>query len=214
MKSRYRSSKALTVSFALHLIVGVIGFFLWPTQKLRLEQNAVNAVLMKVERPKTKRLSRQKRVQVKKQVKATSQTNRPRLKILTSNAPLSERGIASAAEPMPFRALDSLDLSGGLTTRVVTPQAMPQMERVITTPVKPKSAEAARPKSRLVKFIERQEGPQRIIYCVDFSSSMLSLNPRKFQRMLAIMADSLEFLEPHDLFNIMTFSGEIQSYRP
>ncbi len=214
MKSKYRSSKALIVSFALHLIVGVVGFFFWPMQRPSLEQEAIDAVLMHVERPKVKRLNRPKRVQIRKQ-KATMQTNQPRLKILTSNAPATERGIVSAAEPTQFRALDSLDLSDGigLSTGGVTPHAMPQMERVITIPVKPDPDEAERPKSRLVKFIERQEGPQRIIYCVDLSSSMLGLNPRKLRKILAIMKDSLEFLAPHDLFNILTFSGEIKFYR-
>ena len=87
------------------------------------------------------------------------------------------------------------------------------MERVITNPIK-KTDPEVRPKSRLVKFIERQEGPQRIIYCVDLSSSMVGLKPRKLQKILAIMGNSLEFLEPHDRFNICTFSEDIQFYRP
>ena len=101
----------------------------------------------------------------------------------------------------------------GLSTDSVTPQAMPQMERVITRPVK-KIDSQARPKSRLVRFIERQEGPQRIIYCIDLSSSMIGLAPRKLKRILSIMSNSLEFLEPHDEFNVCTFSEEVHFYQP
>ena len=90
---------------------------------------------------------------------------------------------------------------------------MPQMERVITNPIKKVDPEE-RLKSRLVRFIERQEGPQQIIYCVDLSSSMVGLKPRKLRRILGIMTDSLEFLEPHDQFNVCTFSEEVQFYQP
>ena len=213
MRSKYRSSKALVVSFALHFIAGVIGFFFWTSDQFVADQDAINAVLMAVEQPKTKRMNRPKRPQVRRQ-KANVQTNQPSLKILTSNAPATERGVVSAAEPTQF-SLGPLNLGDnvGLSTESIAPQAMPQMERVITNPIKKVDPEA-RPKSRLVKFIERQAGPQRIIYCVDLSSSMVGLKPRKLQKILAIMADSVEFLEPHDQFNVCTFSEEVQFYQP
>ena len=213
MLSKYRSSKAFVVSFTLHLIVGVIGFFFWSSEQFIANQDSINAVLMKVEEPKRKRMNRPKRPQVRRQ-KANVQTNQPSLKILTSNAPPTDRGVVSAAEPTQF-TMGPLNLGDnmGLSTGSVTPQAMPQMERVITRPVK-KVDSQERPKSRLVRFIERQEGPQRIIYCVDLSSSMLGLQPRKLRRILGIMADSLEFLESHDQFNVCTFSEEVQFYRP
>ena len=213
MLSKYRSSKAFVVSFTLHLIVGIIGFFFWSSEQFIANQDSINAVLMKVEEPKRKRMNRPKRPQVRRQ-KATVQTNQPSLKILTSNAPPTDRGVVSAAEPTQF-TMGPLNLGDnvGLSTGSVTPQAMPQMERVITRPVK-KVDSQERPKSRLVRFIERQEGPQRIIYCVDLSSSMLGLEPRKLRRILGIMADSLEFLESHDQFNVSTFSEEVEFYRP
>ena len=213
MLSKYRSSKAFVVSFTLHLIVGVIGFFFWSSEQFIANQDSINAVLMKVEEPKRKRMNRPKRPQVQRQ-KATVQTNQPSLKILTSNAPPTDRGVVSAAEPTQF-TMGPLNLGDnmGLSTGSVTPQAMPQMERVITRPVK-KVDSQERPKSRLVRFIERQEGPQRIIYCVDLSSSMLGLQPRQLRRILGIMADSLEFLESHDQFNVSTFSEEVQFYQP
>ena len=213
MLSKYRSSKALVVSFTLHAIAGIIGFFFWTSDQFIANQDAISAVLMKVEEPKRKRMNRPKRPQVRRQ-KANVQTNQPALKILTSNAPATERGVVSAAEPTQFSLGPmNLDDNVGLSTDSVAPQAMPQMERVITNPIKKVDPEERR-KSRLVKFIERQEGPQRIIYCVDLSSSMVGLNQRKLRRILGIMANSLEFLEPHDQFNVCTFSEEVQFYQP
>ena len=213
MQSKSKSSKALFVSFLLHFIVGVVGFFFWPAQQFFSDQDSINAVLMTVEEPKTKRRNRPKRPQVRRQ-KANVQTNQPSLKILTSNAPATERGVVSAAEPTQF-SLGPLNLGDnvGLSTESIAPQAMPQMERVITNPIKKTDPEERR-KSRLVKFIERQEGPQRIIYCVDLSSSMVGLQPRKLRKILGIMTNSLEFLEPHDQFNVCTFSEEVQFYQP
>ena len=213
MRSKSKSSKALVVSFTLHAIVGVIGFFFWTSEQFVAHQDSINAVLMKVEEPKTKRMNRPKRPQMQKQ-KTTMQTNQPSLKILTSNAPATDRGVVSAAEPTKF-SLAPLNLNDntGLSTGSVAPQAMPQMERVITNPIK-KIDPVEHSKSRLVKFIERQEGPQRIIYCVDLSSSMIGLKPRKLRRILSIMGNSLEFLEPHDQFNVCTFSEEVQFYQP
>ena len=66
MPSKYRSSKAFVVSFALHLIVGVIGFFFWTGEQFIANQDAINAVLMKVEEPKRKRMNRPKRPQVRR----------------------------------------------------------------------------------------------------------------------------------------------------
>ena len=211
MQSKSKSSKALVVSFTLHLIAGVIGFFFWSGEQFVANQDSISAVLMKVEEPKTKRMNRPKRPLQRQ--KTNVQTNQPALKILTSNAPATDRGVVSAAEPTQF-TLGPLNLSDnvGLSTDSVTPQAMPQMERVITRPVK-KVDSQARPKSRLVRFIERQEGPQRIIYCVDLSSSMIGLAPRKLKRILSIMSNSLEFLEPHDEFNVCTFREEVQFYQ-
>ena len=217
MKPKRKSSTALLVSFVLHLIIGVVGFFFWPSRNQAiLDAQAIEGALMQVEKPKIKRLSRPRRPQVRKEVKSTTQSNSPRLKILTSNAPATERGVMSAAEATPFNALDSLNLSDGIgpaTDGITTPTAMPQVERVITGPVAVSEA-PPRPKSRLVKFIERQQGPQRIIYCVDLSSSMLNLSQLKLKRILDIMKDSLDFLEPHDSFNVVAFSEEVEFFRP
>ena len=213
MKSKSKSSRAFSISLALHLLASAIGFFFWYDPEPSLEPASISAVLMQVDKPKTKRLTRPKRAQVRKQTQKTSHAN---LKVLTSNAPATNRGIVSAAEPTKFNALESLDLSGGIglsTNAINLDQGMPKIEKVIQNPIEKESTEKTRPKSRLVKFIERQEGPQRIVYCVDVSSSMLGLNSRKLEKIIAIMQDSLTFLELHDHFNLMTFSSKIEFYQ-
>ena len=64
-----------------------------------------------------------------------------------------------------------------------------------------------------MKFIEAQEGPQRIVYCIDLSTSMQNLPARKLKRIIDLMRDSLTFLEPHDSFNIVAFSAELVIYQ-
>jgi hypothetical protein len=213
MKSKHKSGKAFAVSVILHIIAGMVGFFFWPIAELSLDEGAVTAVLMKVEKPRIKRMNRRKRARIQKVTETNLTTNQPNLKILTSNAPVTQRGIVSAAAPTKLGDLGSLDFSGdNLTTNTV--RIAPRMHEMVKTPVKTEPVEEERPKSRLVKFIEKQPYPQQIVYCVDLSSSMLGLNPRKLQKIIAILQDSLPFLEPHDQFNIMTFSSEVEFYQP
>lgn len=214
MKSRIKLSGALIVSIAIHAIIGTIGVFFWIDSGPANQQDSIRAVLMKVEKPKLKRKTAPKRARVRK--RTSDQTNQPRLKVLTSNAPVTARGVVSAAAPTEFSATGSLDLNDGMgldTSGVEFDQGTPQIGRVIENPIGRVSKKDARPKSRLVKFIERQEGPQQIAYCVDLSSSMLGLTPRKLKKILSIMQNSLTFLEPHDRFNIITFGSEISFFR-
>ena len=164
MKSR--SSKAFLISVLLHLGVGVLGLFYWFSTAPMREESSINALFVREEKPKVRRVTPPKRAQlVRKRNRAVSQQ---RLKILTS---VIERPFVKA-------------------------------EKVET-----------RYKSRLVKFIEAQEGPQRIVYCVDLSTSMQNLPPHKLKKIIDLMRDSLTFLEPHDSFNIMAFSTELIVYR-
>ena len=214
MKSRPKLSGALIVSILLHAIVGVIGFYFWIDSGPANQQDSISAVLMKVDKPKLKRKTAPKRARIRK--RTSDQTNSPRLKVLTSNAPVTSRGVVSATTPTEFSATGSLDFSDGMgldTNSVEFNQGTPQIGRVIENPVGRMPNKDDRLKSRLVKFIERQEGPQQIAYCVDLSSSMLGLTPRKLKKILSIMQDSLTFLEPHDRFNIITFGSEINFLR-
>ena len=211
MKSK--SSKALLISVLLHAGVGVLGLFYWFGTNPQRNTDSINALLITEEKPKVRRVPRRKRVQVMQ--KRTRDTNQPRLKILTSNQPATNRGVVSASEPAPFQAFDSNDLSEpvGPTSTTVEFDDTPRVQRVIERPFKKQPKNRERPKSRLVKFIEAQDGPQRIVYCVDLSTSMQNLPPHKLKRVIDLMRDSLTFLETHDSFNIVAFSTELIVYQ-
>lgn len=211
---RSKSSKAFLISILLHVGIGVLGLFYWFGTNPQRDAASINAIFITEEKPKVRRIPRRKRVQPTQ--KRTRDVSQPRLKILTSNQPASTRGVVSAAEPAPFQPFDTNDLGEpvGPTTTNVEFDNIPQVERkVIDRPFRKEKKTETRPKSRLVKFIEAQEGPQRIVYCVDLSTSMQNLPPRKLKRIIDLMRDSLTFLEPHDSFNIVAFSAELIVYQ-
>ena len=211
MKSK--SSKAFLISVLLHLGIGVLGLFYWFGTKPQRNTDNINAMFIREEKPKVRRIPRRKRLQVAQ--KRARNTNQPRLKILTSNQPATTRGVVSAAEPAPFQPFDANDLSEpvGPTATAVEFDDTPRMQRVVERPFKKRSKEKARFKSRLVRFIEAQEGPQRVVYCLDLSTSMQNLPPHKLKRIIDLMRDSLTFLETHDSFNVVAFSTELAIYQ-
>ncbi len=211
MKSK--SSKALLISVLLHLWVGVIGFFYWSGTNPQRDTDTINALLIAEEKPKVRRVQRRKRVQMTQ--KRTRDTHQPRLKILTSDQPAMTRGVVSAAEPAPFQPfdMDNLGEPVGPTTTTVEFDDTPRVQRVVERPSRKRPKPQERPKSRLVRFIEAQEGPQRIVYCIDLSTSMQNLPPHKLKRVIDLMRDSLTFLESHDSFNIVAFSAEFVVYQ-
>ncbi len=208
-----RSSTSLLISFALHLIVGLIGFFYWFNVTPSQHTGTMDAFFTNVEKPKTKRIIQPKRPQIRKQT--TQSTNQPQMKILTSNQPVTHRGVVSAAEPTAFEPFEKVNLGEGLApgTTFVKFEGAPRIQRGAEQPIKKQQKTSERIKSRLVKFIEAQEGPQHIVYCVDLSASMQNLQDRKLKKIVDIMRDSLTFLEPHDSFNIVAFSTELVDYQ-
>ena len=212
MKSK--SSKSLLISVLLHLGIGVLGFFFWFTTAPMRETPSINALFVTEEKPKVRRVTPPKRAQIVQN--KTRDVSQPRLKILTSNQPVSSRGVVSAVDPAPFQPFDTdNDLSApiGPATTSVEFDNVPRVQKVIERPFVKAEKVETRFKSRLVKFIEAQEGPQRIAYCVDLSTSMQNLPPRKLKKIIDLMRDSLTFLEPHDSFNIIAFSTELVVYK-
>ena len=180
MKSK--SSKAFLISVLLHLGVGVLGIFYWFGTAPMREDSSINALFVKEEKPKVRRITPPKRAQItQKRTRAVSQQ---RLKILTSNAPVSNRGVVSAADPAPFQQFDTNDIGEpiGPTATSVEFENVPRVQKVIERPFVKEEKVETRYKSRLVKFIEAQEGPQRIVYCVDLSTSMQDLPPYKLKK--------------------------------
>jgi hypothetical protein len=211
MKSK--SSKAFLVSVLLHLGVGVLGLFYWFSTAPMREASSINALFVREEKPKFRRVTPPKRAQIVQN--KTRDVSQQRLKILTSNAPVSSRGVVSAADPAPFQQFDNNDLVEpiGPTATSVDFDDVPRVQKVIERPFVKEEKVETRYKSRLVKFIEAQEGPQRIVYCVDLSTSMQNLPPHKLKKIIDLMRDSLTFLEPHDSFNIVAFSTELIVYQ-
>ena len=211
MKSK--SSKAFLVSVLLHLGIGVLGLFYWFSTAPMRETSGLNALFVREEKPKVRRVTPPKRAQIVQN--KTRDVSQQRLKILTSNAPVSSRGVVSAAEPAPFQQFDNKDLVEpiGPTATSVEFDNVPRVQKVIERPFVKQEKVETRFKSRLVKFIEAQEGPQQIVYCVDLSTSMQNLPPHKLKKIIDLMRDSLTFLEAHDSFNIVAFSTALIVYR-
>lgn len=209
---KYKKSTALLTSFALHLMIGVIGFFYWFNTMPSHHADSMDAIFTTVDEPKTKRITPPKRTQIRRE---TSQsTNQPNLKILTSNQPVSQHGVVSAAEPTAFEPFEKVNLGDGVAPTAVDIkfEGPTQIPRGVAQPIKKAKKAPERPKSRLVKFIEAQDGPQRIVYCIDLSSSLQNLADYKLKKVVDIMRDSLTFLEEHDTFNIVAFSTEYVVY--
>ena len=211
MKSK--SSKAFLISVLLHLGIGMLGLFFWFSTAPMREASSINALFVREEKPKVRRVTPPKRAQIVQ--KRTRDVSQQRLKILTSNAPVSSRGVVSTAEPAPFQQFDSNDLVEpiGPTATSIDFDDVPRVQKVIERPFVKEEKVETRYKSRLVKFIEAQEGPQRIVYCVDLSTSMQNLPPHKLKKIIDLMRDSLTFLEPHDSFNIVAFSTALSVYQ-
>ena len=210
---KYKSSTSLLISVGLHLIVGIIGFFFWFSITPSRHADSIDAIFTAVEEPKTKRITPPKRQQIRKQT--AQSTNQPNMKILTSNQPVTHRGVVSAAEPTAFEPFEKVRLGEGIAPgpTSIKVKRVPRIQRGVERPVKKQQKAPERTKSRLVKFIEAQEGPQRIVYCIDLSASMQNLADRKLKRIVDIMRDSLTFLESHDSFNIVAFSTELVVYQ-
>lgn len=210
MKSR--SSTPLLISVGLHLIVGIIGFFYWFNAGPMRHADRIDAIFTTVEEQKTKRITPPKRPQIRK---TTQHVSQPNLKVLTSNEPPSHLGVVSAAEPTEFQPFEKVNLGEEIAPGPTSIEfkGAPQIQRGVEQPIKKQKKTPGRFKSRLVKFIEKQEGPQRIIYCFDLSNSMQNYSDLKLNRIVNIMRDSLTFLEPHDSFNIVAFSAELVFYQ-
>ncbi len=210
---KYKSSKYLLISVAIHLIICIIGFYYWFSVAPSNHTDSMDAIFTAVEEQKTKRIIPPKRTQIRRET--TQNTSQPNLKILTSNQPTSHRGVVSAAEPTPFEPFEKVNLNDGIVTGPISIEITeaPRIQRVVEQPIEKKKKAPERKKSRLVKFIEAQEGPQRIVYCIDLSNSMQNLPERKLKKVVDIMRDSLTFLETHDTFNIIAYSTELVYYQ-
>ena len=65
------------------------------------------------------------------------------------------------------------------------------------------------PKDKLgiIEFIEKAEGPQRVICCLDVSTSMQAAGLRKLELAVEAIKEAFASLEADDSFNIITFAA-------
>ena len=213
MKSVHRSNSAFGISVVFHLLACILGYYFWvpANQEGRIDQ--IEGVMMEAPKQRTKRIIPPKRVQLQRR-EVTTPTNQTNVKILTSNVPLTNRGVVTAAKATRFDMSKTprLDEHIGLENSSISiPEQLPSIKQPVAISSKQNETNK-RPKSRLVKFIERQAGAQRIIYMIDLSSSMLNLSPLRLSKIRLILQDSLDFLEAQDQFNLLTFGETIDPW--
>ena len=63
------------------------------------------------------------------------------------------------------------------------------------------------PKDKLgiIEFIEKAEGTQQVVFCLDVSASMRAVGLRKLELAIEAIKEALPSLEEHDSFNLITF---------
>ncbi len=63
------------------------------------------------------------------------------------------------------------------------------------------------PKDKLgiIEFIEKAEGTQQVVFCLDVSASMQAVGLRKLELAIEAIKEALPSLEEHDSFNLITF---------
>ena len=212
-----RSFGAFGISSLLHMVLIVILAFYILQQTISNQYDPIYSEILVAEPEKIKRVIPRKRIEFQKPNVSKVNVDQPNLKILTSNAPPTDRGVISASKPTEF----SLDGPINLNTEVENlgegisiPKKSAHLGKMIGRSTGTNRKEREREKSKLVRFIERQLGVQQVFYSLDLSSSMRNLSSLKLRRIIAIIQDSLDFLESHDKFNLVTFSGDIRLYHP
>ena len=214
MKSVHRSNSAFGISVVFHLLACILGYYFWVPSSQEDLIDQIEGVVMEAPKQRTKRIIPPKRVQLQRR-EVTTPTNQTNVKILTSNVPLTDRGVVTAAKATRFDMSKTLRLDehiGLENSSINIPEQLPSVKQSV--PINSKQNETnERPKSRLVKFIERQTGAQRIVYMIDLSSSMLNLSPLRLSKIRLILRDSLDFLEAQDQFNLLTFGEDIDIWR-
>ena len=212
-----RSFGAFGISSLLHMVLIVILALYILQQTINNQQDTIYSEILVAEPKKTKRVIPRKRIELQKRNISKVNTNQPKLKILTSNAPPTNRGVISASKPTEFSLDGPINLNTeaeNLGEGISIPKKSAHLGKMIGRSTGVNQKEREREKSKLVKFIERQPGTQQIFYSFDLSSSMRNLSPLKLRKIIAIIQDSLDFLEKHDKFNLVTFSGDINFYHP
>lgn len=218
MFARYKFSKFMIISLLAHFILAVI-LFVWPTTYQQTVDKKVDIVFFDLESKPLKRRSAPKRAAIQPIRESDFHVGRANANVavtqmrvsggseIYTDARIRSDGDADvlAATPGIGSGRDTFSSSIGERQMRAYSQHI-EMKQVAT--------KSGKPKSRLILFIERMEGPQNIIYCIDLSSSMNALGIGSFRIVVNLIQDSLQALEADDRFNIFTFGARTLFYKP
>ena len=106
-----RSFGAFGISSLLHMVLIVILALYILQQTISNQQDTIYSEILVAEPEKIKRVIPRKRIELQKRNISKVNTNQPKLKILTSNAPPTSRGVISASKPTEFSLDGSINLN-------------------------------------------------------------------------------------------------------
>ena len=109
MKSVHRSNSAFGISVVFHLLACILGYYFWVPSSQEDLIDQIEGVVMEAPKQRTKRIIPPKRVQLQRS-EVTTPTNQTNVKILTSNVPLTDRGVVTAAKATRFDMSKTLRL--------------------------------------------------------------------------------------------------------
>jgi hypothetical protein len=215
MFAKYKLSKALIISLFAHFIL-VLVLYVLPTTYHQALEKKVDVVFLNLESKPLKRRSAPKRAAIQPFRESNIQVGRVTTNVaVTQMRVSSENAIYTDAK---IRSGDDDVLAAtpvGSTADTFSSSIGEHKMRAYSQPIEIKQmARGGKSKSRLILFIERMEGPQNIIYCIDLSSSMNALGIGNFRIAVNLIQDSLQSLEAHDRFNIFTFGARTLFYKP
>jgi Mg-chelatase subunit ChlD len=219
MFAKYKVSKSLAISLFAHFIL-VLVLYVLPTTYHKAVETKVDVVFLNLESKPLKRRSAPKRAAIQpfresniQAGRATADVDVTQMRVSGESAIYTDARIRSGdGDADVLAATPGIGSSKGAFSSSIGERQM----RAYSQPIEMKqvTTRGGKPKSRLILFIERMEGPQNIIYCIDLSSSMNALGIGNFRIVINLIQDSLRALEAHDRFNIFTFGARTIFYKP
>ncbi|MFQ6040186.1 MAG: VWA domain-containing protein [Candidatus Poribacteria bacterium] len=215
MFSRYKFSKSLVLSLFAHFIF-VLVLFVLPTVHQQTIERKVDVVFLNLESKPLKRRSAPKRAAIQPIRESNFHVGRATADVAVTQLRVSGSQVYTDARIRSGDG-DVLAATPGVGLGEDTYSSIGERQMLAySRPIEMKqvATKNGKPKNRLILFIERMEGPQDIIYCIDLSSSMNALGIGNFRIVVNLIQDSLQALETDDRFNIFTFGARTLFYKP
>ncbi|MBM3235756.1 VWA domain-containing protein [Candidatus Poribacteria bacterium] len=218
MFAKYKVSKSLAISLFAHFIL-VLVLYVLPTTYHKAVETKVDVVFLNLESKPLKRRSAPKRAAIQpfresniQAGRATADVAVTQMRVSGESVIYTDAQIRSGGDADVLAATPGIGSSKGAFSSSIGERQM----RAYSQPIEMKqvTTRGGKSKSRLVLFIERMEGPQNIIYCIDLSSSMNALGIGSFRIVINLIQHSLRTLEAQDRFNIFTFGARTIFYKP